>query len=160
MNRHAFRIAAGLIPAIISLTACASLEEMVEAPSVSLRNVQIQDLDLNGQTFVLSFDVTNPNSFALPIKTINYGVELGGHRFASGEAQSSFTVPAGGDGEFAISVDLNLLKTAPELLLIVREGMRGDIAYKLDGQLGVDLPFAKPVSFSNGGQIRLQSATF
>lgn len=146
--------------AVLSLTACATLEDLVATPGVSLRNVTVQELDLNGQTFLLSFDVTNPNSFELPIKTIAYGIELDGHRFASGEAQSAFTVPAGGDGEFAISVDLNLLQSAPELMFIVRDGVRRDIPYQLEGRLGIDLPFARPVQFSTNGQIRLQSAAF
>lgn len=146
--------------AFVSLAACASLEDIVTAPGVSLRNVTVQELDLDGQTFLLSFDVTNPNAFALPVKTIAYGIELDGHRFASGEAQSAFTVPAGGDGEFAISVDLNLLQSAPELMFIVRDGVRRDIPYRLEGRLGIDLPFARPVQFSSNGQIRLQSASF
>lgn len=149
-----------LVLAMTSLAACATVEDLVVAPAVSLRNVHVQDIDLSGQTFVLSFDVTNPNAFALPINTINYGVELDGHRFASGEAQSAFTVPARGDGEFAISVDLNLLRTAPELLFIVRDGVRGDIPYRIEGQFGVDLPFAKPIHFSNNGKIQLQSSVF
>lgn len=144
--------------AAVLLSACASLEELVSTPQVSLRNVQVQSLDLAAQTFLLSFDVTNPNPFPLPISAINYSIQLDGHQFAGGDAQSAFTVPASGDGEFAISVDLNLLRTAPELLFIVREGVRRNIPYQLKGRLGIDLPYAKPVSFSTDGMIRLQSA--
>lgn len=149
-----------LILAAVLMSGCASLEELVTAPGVSLRNVQVESLDLSEQKFLLSFDVTNPNPFPLPINMISYAVELDGHRFANGETQSSFTVPAGGDGEFAISVNINLLRTAPELLFIVRDGVHRDIPYGLEGQLGFDLPYAKPVRFQNDGLIRLQSALF
>lgn len=149
-----------LAVAAMLLSACASLESLVSAPQVSLRNVQVKSLDLAAQTFLLTFDVTNSNPFPLPISAINYSIQLDNHQFASGDTQSAFTVPASGDGEFAISVDLNLLRTAPELLFIVREGVRRDIPYKLTGQLGIDLPYAKPAAFSTDGLIRLQSVGF
>jgi len=141
------------------LSACASLENIVSAPQVSLRNVHVENIGFSSQTFILAFDVTNPNAFPLPIKSINYGVKLDGHRFVSGEAASKFTVPAGGDGEFAISVDVDLLQTAPELLFVVRDAARRDIPYSLEGRLGIDIPYTKPIKFENTGLIRLQAST-
>lgn len=141
----------------VLLAGCASMEQFVSAPDVRLRQVQVENIDVSGQSFLLSFDVTNPNPFPLPISTISYAVALDGHPFASGNTDSSFTVPARGDGEFAISVDLNLLRTAPELLFIARDGFRRDIAYSLNGELGIDLPYAKPVAFGTDGHVRLQT---
>ena len=139
---------------------CAGMEELVSEPRVSLRQVKVTELALNRQTFVLDFDVTNPNPFPLPIKSVSYGVELDGQRFASGATQSAFSVPAGSDGAFAISVSLNLLQTAPRLLFIVRDGVRRDVPYKLEGRFEVDMPFVRPLSFSNTGTIRLQASDF
>ncbi len=145
---------AGLLLATTLFSACASTGELISAPGVSLRNVQMTDVELSRQTFLLSFDVTNPNPFPLPISTVSYGVELDSQRFASGRTQGDFTVPASGDGQFAISVELNLLKTAPQLLYMVRDGEKRDIAYELKGELGVDIPLVKPVNFASSGAIR------
>lgn len=139
------------------LTGCASTASLVDTPQVSLRNVEITELDLDSQTFRLDFDVINPNPFPLPIAAISYGVELDGFRFASGETQGNFTVPASSDGGFAISVDLNLMRTAPQLLFIVRDGVHRDIPYALKGTFAVDIPFVNPVSFKTNGTIRLHS---
>jgi LEA14-like dessication related protein len=130
---------------------------MIEKPGVSLRNVELTEVDLDGQTFVLDFDVVNPNPFPLPIRSVSYGVELEGLRLASGEAQSAFTVPAGGDSYFAITVDVDLMRTAPQLFFIVRDGIYRDIPYALEGTLAIDVPLAKPVSFRNQGSIRLEA---
>lgn len=147
----------GLACAAAALSAaCTSMQQLVSAPEVQLRQVQIKNLDVAEQSFLLSFDVTNPNAFPLPVRTISYAVALDGHPFATGDTESSFTVPARGDGQFAISVDLNLLRTAPELLFIVRDGFRRDVAYSLTGELGIDLPYAKPVTFGSEGHVRLQ----
>lgn len=140
------------------LTGCASTASFVETPQVSLRNVEVTELDLNSQTFLLDFDVINPNPFPLPISSISYGVELDGYRFASGETRGDFTVPAASDGGFAISVNLNLLRTAPQLLFIVRDGVYQEIPYALKGTFGVDIPFVSPVAFKTSGTIRLHPA--
>jgi LEA14-like dessication related protein len=139
------------------LTGCASTGSFVDTPEVSLRNVEVTELDLDSQTFRLDFDVINPNPFPLPISAISYGVELDGHRFASGETQGDFTVPASSDGGFAISVDLNLMRTAPQLLFIVRDGVNREIPYTLKGTFDVDIPFVDPLTFRTGGTIRLHA---
>jgi len=147
----------GLSLAACLAAGCASTGVMIEKPGVSLRNVELTEVDLDGQTFVLDFDVVNPNPFPLPIRSVSYGVELEGLRLASGEAQSAFTVPAGGDSYFAITVDVDLMRTAPQLFFIVRDGIYRDIPYALEGTLAIDVPLAKPVSFRNQGSIRLEA---
>ena len=118
-------------------------------------NVELTELDYSSQTFFLGFDVSNPNPFTLPVSSVSYGVELDGLRFATGETQGGFVVPANGDGNFAISVQLDLLRTSPRLLHTVRDGVLRDIPYELKGSLGVDIPAAKPVRFQTNGQVRL-----
>jgi len=146
---------------ISCVSACASMpESLVSSPSVKLSNVQVVGLGFNAQTFLLSFDVTNPNPFPLPVSNVDYGVRLDGQRFASGETASKFTIPADGDASFAISVDLNLLQTAPQLLSIVRDGTRQDINYEVEGRFGVDIPLAPTLKYRNSGKLRLNSNTF
>lgn len=145
----------------MGLGACASLpENLVTKPEVQLRDVQVLGLGFKNQTFLLSFDIHNPNPYPLPVNHIRYGVRLDGQRFASGQTQSDISIPAGGDAEFAISVELDLLSTAPRLLSIVREGARRDIPYELDGELGIDIPMTPPVSYRSSGSIRLDSGGF
>jgi LEA14-like dessication related protein len=161
MNKRKTRHLHGLLLVTACLlSACASVGSLVSSPEVSLRDVQMTDFSFTGQTFLLSFYVSNPNSFSLPVNSVSYGVALDGHTFASGNTQGAFSVPAGGDSEFSISVDLNLLQTAPKLLSIVREGARRDIPYEIEGELGVDIPYIPPVSFKGNGEIRLTSNAF
>ena len=145
---------------VVLAAGCAGMEPMIAAPGVSLRNVQVTDLDHRSQVFLLGFDVTNPNPFPLTIRTVSYGVELDGRHFAGGSTESAFTVAARGDAEFAISVELDLLRTAPQLLYIVHDGVTRDIPYRLKGKLGVDIPLAKPLTFESEGEIRLYAGKF
>lgn len=149
---------AALMTALVGLGGCETLpENLIERPEVQLRDVQLVGLGFNAQTFLLSFDISNPNSFALPVNHIRYGVKLDGQRFASGTTPGEIDVPANGTSQFTISVDLDLLSTAPSLLSIVREGARRNVPYELEGELGVDIPLAPPVRYRTQGSIRLHA---
>jgi LEA14-like dessication related protein len=146
---------------VLLLSACASIpESLISSPRVKLSDVQVVGLGFKSQTFLLSFEVANPNPFPLPVRNVAYGVRLDGQRFASGETASEFTIPAEGNATFAISVNLNLLQTAPQMLSIVRDGARRDIRYELVGQLGVDIPLTPPLKYNTSGTIRLNSASY
>ena len=145
---------------VILVSACSTLpQNLISAPNVELSDVKVVGLDFANQSFLLSFDVDNPNAFALPVKNVGYGVKLDGQRFASGETSSNFTVPANGTTQFAITVDLNLLQTAPQLLSIVRDAARDEIPYELEGEFGVNLPFAPPVRYATNGMIQLSGGS-
>lgn len=142
--------------AVFWLGACASTPTaLVQSPHVSLNRVEVQSLRLDSQTVLLGFDMTNPNPFPLPVASLTYGVRLDGHRFASGRTHGDFTVPAQSDTAFAIEVELDLLRTAPKLIHIVRDGAHRDIPYDLEGEVAIDVPFAPDVPFETSGTIRL-----
>ena len=160
--RNVYRtLTPGLALLALAVSGCATtMEDIVKSPSVELRSVEVIGLGFNGQTFLLSFNVENPNPFALPVSSVSYSLKLDGQRFASGQTPGEFSVPASGSGEFAISVDLNLLQSAPQLLSIVRQGVRKDVAYELDGRFDINIPLAPAVSFRNTGAIRLRPTSF
>ncbi len=148
-------LAAAAASTLFALAGCASTGDLVTAPSVDLKNVEATELGFSGQTFLLAFDVRNPNPFPLPVSSISYGVELDGYRFATGSTTGGFTVPASGQAQFAISVELDLLKTAPPLLYIVKDSQKREIPYELKGEFGLDIPMTDPLRFRNSGAVRL-----
>lgn len=139
---------------------CASSGSLVRSPTVDLTSVEVSDMSFTNQTFLLGFSVNNPNPFPIPVKAVSYQVRLNNENFAGGETQSDFTVPAGGDENFVISVDLNLLKSGAHLTSIVRSGMRDRIDYEVLGDLAVDIPLVPSLRFSNSGTIMVQSELF
>ena len=145
-----------LVLVLGGLGACASFpENAITSPEVELRDIEVLGLGFNAQTLLLSFDVRNPNPFPLPLNHVKYGVKIDGQRLASGETPCSISVPAGGDAEIAISVELDLLSTAPQLLTILRKGGSSEIPYELKGELGIDIPLTPTVSYRTDGSIRL-----
>ena len=156
MMRRIEKIGRGMsIVVMLSLTSCAGTETFVESPEVTLVRVEAGSLSLTRQTVHLGFDVHNPNAFALPVKSVRYNLRLGEQRFISGETQGDLTVPAGGDSSFVISVDLDVRQQASQLASLLRAGLTEDVAYELSGTLTVNIPFTRPIPFSQQGVISM-----
>jgi len=161
MNDYRRLTITGFFCVLVGLGGCATaLENTLSAPRVELRDVRVIGLGFNGQTFLLSFNVYNPNPVRLPINDVSYAVRLEGHRFATGSTRGDISVPARGTAQFGISVDLDLISTAPRLLSIVREGVRRDVPYELEGELGLDIPLTAPVPYRTSGTLRLHADGF
>jgi LEA14-like dessication related protein len=150
-------VLATLVSAIAVLAACAGPVTLVDSPSIRLTRIESGHMSFNRQTFVLGFDISNPNSFPLPVQALNYDVQIADQQFASGKTDSPFTVPANGDSSFAISVDLDMMQQSSRIGTLLRAGSQGQIPYELNGSLTVDIPFTRAIPFSNKGTISLMS---
>lgn len=143
--------AIGVIAACLS--ACASTETLISSPTVNLTSVELTAISLKRQSFDLGFDVDNPNPFPLPVKAVEYRVLFDDERFAGGETEGSFTVPAGGQDAFIISVDIDFINTATQFASLFSKGVPERVNYELRGSLTVDIPFTRPIPFSSTGVI-------
>ncbi len=153
------QISVGLLAALF-LSACASTETMIAAPAVQLKSVQLSKVGFNQQTFLLGFDVSNPNSFPLPVRAVKYRLLFDDKSFANGETQGNFTVPSHGDDQFFLSVNVNFLDSATQLTSLLRGGVPEHVEYELQGSLAIDIPFVKPVAFSSTGVIPVKNSGF
>lgn len=154
-NETCRNLVAGLA-ASLALSGCATTEALVASPHVELTSVKLHKASFSQQTFVLGFDVSNPNAFPLPIESIKYRVMFDDERFAGGETRAAFTVPARGEDDFMISVDIDILRSASQITSLLSGGVPDHVQYRIDGSLTVDIPFARPLPFSSSGAIPVQ----
>ena len=155
MFRRCSELRWAAIASVCLMSACASTASLIESPSIRLANIRTGHLGFDRQNFVLEFEIHNPNPFPLPVRAIRYDLQIAEQRFASGESQGEFSVPAAGDGAFAISVELDMLQQASRLTSMLRVGSSGDLPYKLSGDVTVNIPMTRPVPFSSSGSIDL-----
>ena len=144
-----------LLLTVASMSACAGTGTVIDSPRVDLIGVELTSASFRRQTFLLRFDVSNPNPFPLPVKAVEYRVDFNDEKFVGGKTQGSFTVPARGDDSFLISVDLDILSTATHLTSLLSGGFRENVSYELGGSLAVDIPFVNPIPFSSSGVINM-----
>jgi len=144
------------IVAVLIFSGCAGTATLVDAPHVRLTSVELEAMNFSRQTFLLGFDVSNPNPFPLPVKMVSYRVMFDDQRFAGGETVAAFTVPAGGTDAFQISVDIDILNSETHVSSLLRGGAPDHVSYELQGSLTVDIPFTRPIPFTTSGVIDVQ----
>jgi len=138
------------LAALVALAACAYTH--FEAPQLSIAGVQIVSTDLWQQRLKVRLHVHNPNDVALPVKSIDYSVELAGQQIASGTTDAAFTVPARGDAEFDTTLTANM---AGAMIRMLARGGGDNVDYHLSGKVTLQ-GLLRTVPFDQKGSIKLQ----
>jgi len=145
------------VGAVGMLAGCAATDSLVQQPAVQLTSVEASEMSFTSQTFLLGFEVHNPNPFPLPVQGLRYHIRLNDQSFAGGETRGSVTVPADGQGSFVVSVDLDLMRSGMQVASLLRSGLHERLDYGLHGNLNLDLPGAPSVGFTSSGSVDVHS---
>jgi LEA14-like dessication related protein len=149
------RCAPALFAAALLLAACA-LTPKFTPPRLSVVDVQIESSDLWEQRLKVRMRVQNPNDRRLPVKGLEYLLEVEGQQFASGVSATSFVVPAMGEAEFDMNVTTNLAGTLIKLLGRGSDALGQSVAYRLTGKIALSEGLMRSIPFEERGTFRLQ----
>ena len=97
------RLRSGAALVALLLTACASTLDL-QPPRLSLVSLKVQSADLFSQRLLVRMKVVNPNARELPVKGIDYRIEVFDAELATGQASAPFVVPSQGEAEFDVQV--------------------------------------------------------
>lgn len=106
-------------------------------PSLSLKNLKINKLDITGANLLFDMDVSNPNKFPLSIKGIDYGIKLSDVEFTKGGLDRATEVAASGKSTLQMPVDISILKLGQSAFNIL--GKKSS-AYELYGDMKFNIP--------------------
>lgn len=154
MRRSFFSPLLWLLCLMLLLTGCATLQPQLEKPKISLVGIDIRELGLLRQRYVLTLSVQNPNAIAIPVRGMSYVLRIAGDEFANGVSPKAFTVPGYGEADVQVEMTTNLLSTLGKVQDLLT-GEREMVDYQLSGKLEVDMPFTRAIPFSNRGEFRL-----
>jgi len=93
--------------ASLVLSACSMFMRSIEKPQASVRDVQVSAAGFSGVSGELHLDVTNPNSFGVPLAGIAWELSLGGARAVTGNVTLNQTIPAKGVAPVATSLSID-----------------------------------------------------
>jgi LEA14-like dessication related protein len=138
---------------LLAVSGCASTLKL-EAPQLTVVSMQVQSADLFSQRMLVHMRVVNPNARELPVKSINYRIEVGGAELAQGLADKAFVVPAMGEAEFDVQVTANLANALSQIL--GRKGSRDTLDYRLVGSVALSSGFLRRIPFDERGSVKLK----
>jgi LEA14-like dessication related protein len=150
----ATRCVAGLAAAML-FTGCV-LTPKFTPPRLSIVNVQLEGGDLWEQRLKVRLHVENPNNRALPVKGLEYTLEVAGQQLARGASAASFIVPAMGESEFDTNVTTNLAGALLKLLGRSPEALGQSVEYHLTGKVSLSAGLLRSIPFDERGRVRLQ----
>jgi LEA14-like dessication related protein len=136
------------------LAACAAFAPKFERPTLTVVSINLAGGNLLQQNFRVTLRIHNPNDRTLPVKGLTADLRVSGDEIASGTMDHPFTVSALGDTDFDITIKANM---ALALLKLQQHGdNRADgIAYDLAGEIALDLPFFRTMTFHQTGSLNL-----
>jgi LEA14-like dessication related protein len=124
-------------------------------PTLTIVGVRLDSSDLLTQHLKVRVHVQNPNDRTLPIKGIEYTLEVDGEPFATGESAASFVVPALGEAEFDMNVTTNMAGMLVRLLARPSDD-RASVPYRLTGKISLSQGWLQSIPFEQHGTFRLQ----
>lgn len=148
--------AALVLATAVLLPAGCALGPKFQTPQLSIVGVQIENSDLWLQRLKVHMHVHNPNDRALPVKSIEYTLEVAGQQFASGESGAAFVVPSQGDAEFDMSVTANMAGTLISLISRGPDALKNNVPYQLSGKISLSQGWLRSIPFEQQGTFRLQ----
>jgi LEA14-like dessication related protein len=137
---------------VIMLNGCAALQSAVEAPGVTLNNLQALDMTVFEQRYAVTLRVQNPNPVPLPISGMNFQLDINDTELGRGVTNEAVVVPAYGEALVKINLVSNLMRVFNQIRAL--ESNKGQsLRYRLSGGLSVSnrmgkLPFEYRGEFS------------
>jgi len=141
--------------ATVALLGGCALAPKLTTPQLTIVGVKLEGSDLLAQRLKVRVHVQNPNDRTLPVKGIDYTLDVDGQPFASGESAGSFVVPALGEAEFDMNVTTNMAGTLVRLLARSSEA-RASIPYRLSGKIALSQGWLQSIPFEQHGTFTLQ----
>jgi len=141
--------------ATVALLGGCALAPKLTTPQLTIVGVRLEGSDLLAQRLKVRVHVQNPNDRTLPVKAIDYTLDVDGQPFASGESAGSFVVPALGEAEFDMNMTTNMAGTLVRLLARSSEA-RASIPYRLSGKIALSQGWLQSIPFEQHGTFSLQ----
>ncbi len=142
--------------AAVALLSCGcALAPKFTTPTLTIVGVRLEGSDLLAQHLKVRVHVQNPNDRTLPVKGIEYTLDVDGQPFATGDSAASFVVPALGEAEFDMNVTTNVAGTLVRLLARGPDAP-GSVPYRLSGKISLSQGWLQSIPFEQHGTFRLQ----
>ena len=126
----------------------------LQAPAVTPGAVELTEVALDRQRFLVHLHVENPNDQALPVKWVHCTLQVEGVDVGKGETTDPVNIPAHGDADFDMLVTTDFITSMPNVLR--RLAQSGDPPqYHFSDWVNPDKALLPPIPFSKSGQVEL-----
>jgi LEA14-like dessication related protein len=152
VNRRSLLVTV-LLAAVLVLGACATLPGKTEPPRVSLIGLNLLSMELFEQRYLVRLRMKNPNDFDMPVRGLDFRLDINGEAFADGVSNQAVTIPAFGEQVLELEVSSNLLQVFRQLQSMQRKRAPG-LAYRITGRVAIG-SYGQRLPFDYSGELAL-----
>jgi len=135
-------------------SACTSMPDAAETPSVQVTGLSLIEASDNSQRFIVSLLLENPNSVPMVFRGIEFNVRLSGEGFIEGGSQEPLLLSANGRKTMRIDVRSEFVSSVSRLISYL-QGPESTIPYQLEGEFALDTRPPRFLSFEFEGRVPL-----
>lgn len=108
-------------------------------PEVSFGELKVKNMSFTEASFELAMSITNPNSFGVNLKDLDYQFSMGGEKWFSGAIEQGVNLAEKQTTTVKIPVSVSIMKMGSSVLNAITKGDFSD--YSLDASFVVDSPY-------------------
>ena len=138
---------------MMGLVSCSGLTSKPESPRVTLVGLKLISVELLEQRYQVSLRVKNPNAFELPVRGIDFRLDINGQTFADGVSNQSVDVPAYGEDVIGLEVSSNLLQAFRQFQSL-QESQSPGFEYRISGSMATGV-YGQKLPFDYSGELQL-----
>lgn len=125
--------------AVAVVSGCATLARQAFAnPVVTVKDVRVKGIGMQGGSLDLILDVYNPNEYRLDASRITYQLWVDSSQIATGEIEKLVTLTDKGNSEIVVPVNFTFASVQRAL---VHYAQRGSVDYRVTGDFTMKTPF-------------------
>ena len=125
--------------AVAVVSGCATLARQAFAnPMVTVKDVRVKGVGMQGGSLDLILDVYNPNEYRLDASRITYQLWVDSSQIATGEIEKLVTLTDKGNSEIVVPVNFTFASVQRAL---VHYAQRGSVDYRVTGDFTMKTPF-------------------
>jgi len=141
---------------MVGLLSCSALTSKPESPRVTLVGLKLISVELLEQRYQVSLRVKNPNSFALPVRGIDFRLDINDQAFADGVSNQSIDVPAYGENVIELEVSSNLFQVFHQFQSL-QESQSPGFEYRISGSMATGV-YGQKLPFDFSGELLLSES--
>lgn len=146
------KLLSGLV-LMVGLASCSALTSKPESPRVTLVGLKLVSVELLEQRYQVSLRVKNPNAFELPVRGIDFRLDINSQAFADGVSSQPVDVPAYGENVIELEVSSNLLQVFRQFQLL-QESESPGFEYRISGSMATGV-YGQKLPFDYSGELQL-----
>ncbi len=137
------------------LLSCAGLPPRTEPPRVALIGLSLVSVELMEQRYQVRLRVKNPNAFELPIRGVDFRLDINGQAFADGVSNQSVNVPSYGEAVIELDVSSNLFQVFRQMQSL-EQSRSPAFDYRISGNVATGV-YGQQLPFDSSGELKLSA---